>query len=736
MPTFLLEVGTEELPADFVDSAIAQWQSLVPKSLDEQFLTPEGIEVYGTPRRLGVLIKGLPVQQPDREEEVKGPPAKAAFKDGKPTQAAEGFARKQGVELDALEVRETDKGEFVFALKKTSGRPATEILTELIPQWITRLEGRRFMRWGDGELRFPRPIRWLVALLDGDVLPIELVNGSETIKSDRISQGHRVLHPEPVEIPQAEDYVDSLRHAYVEVDPKEREKEIDRKVLEKAQELGGTLIRTTLNSEGEQQLGNTSFSQVVSLTDEVKNIVEWPTAIVGKFDEEFLELPSVVLITVMQTHQRYFPVESVRHEQTDEPKLLPYFITVSNGDPAKAKIIAAGNERVIRARLADAQFFYKTDTAKPLEDYLPQLEKVTFQQDLGSMLDKVKRIEKIAAQIVDQLTVSETERSNILRAASLCKADLVTQMVYEFPELQGIMGEEYAKKSGESEAVARAIEEHYLPRSAFDLLPQSTESRIVALADKLDTLVSIFGVGMLPTGSSDPFALRRAANAVINITWEAEFSLNLQQLLEQIAADFVEAYPGKTAPVKSLQEFFLQRIRTLLEEEWTIDYDLVNAVLGENDPEYTERALKDVLDVRARALFLQAIRNNGKLDEIYETVNRSTRLAAQGDLDTQQLEPAAVVRTELFQKPSEQAFYDAIVQLVPQTQASQEQRNYQQLVDALAKIAPTVSTFFDGAESVLVMDPDLEIRRNRLNLLGLLRNHARVLADFGAIVKS
>jgi glycyl-tRNA synthetase beta chain len=482
--------------------------------------------------------------------------------------------------------------------------------------------------------------------------------------------------------------------------------------------------------------------QVVStaVLDEVKNLVEWPTAIRGKFDPEFLSLPKAVLETVMETHQRYFPVESVRHEPTDEIQLLPYFITVSNGDPAKAKIIAAGNERVIRARLADAQFFYKTDTAKPLEDYLPQLEKVTFQQDLGSMLDKVKRIEKIAAQIVDQLTVSEivseTERTNIRRAASLCKADLVTQMVYEFPELQGIMGEEYAKKSGESEAVARAIEEHYLPRSAFDFLPQSTESRIVALADKLDTLVSIFGVGMLPTGSSDPFALRRAANAVINITWAAEFPINLEQLLEQIAADFVEAYPGKTNPVESLQEFFLQRIRTLLEEERTIDYDLVNAVLGENDPEYTERALKDVLDVRDRALFLQEIRNNHKLDEIYETVNRSTRLAAQGDLDTQQLEPAAVVRTELFQKPSEQAFYDAIVQLVPQTQASQEQRNYQQLVDALAKIAPTVSTFFDGAESVLVMDPDLEIRRNRLNLLGLLRNHARVLADFGAIVKS
>ena len=717
MPTFLLEVGTEELPADFVDSAIAQWQSLVPKTLDEQFLTPEGIEVYGTPRRLGVLIKGLPVQQPDREEEVKGPPAKAAFKDGKPTQAAEGFARKQGVELDALEVRETDKGEFVFALKKTSGRPATEILTELILQWITRLEGRRFMRWGDGELRFPRPIRWLVALLDADVLPIELVNGSEIIKSDRLSQGHRVLHPEPVTISQASDYVQCLRSAYVKIDPEQRKTEIYRQVGVKAKEVDGQVVST-------------------AVLDEVKNLVEWPTAIRGKFDPEFLSLPKAVLETVMETHQRYFPVESVRHEPTDEIQLLPYFITVSNGDPAKEKIIRAGNERVIRARLADAQFFYKTDTAKPLEDYLPQLEKVTFQQDLGSMLDKVKRIEKIAAQIVDQLTISETERTNILRAASLCKADLVTQMVYEFPELQGIMGEEYAKKSGESEAVARAIEEHYSPRSAFDFLPEPTESRIVALADKLDTLVSIFGVGMLPTGSSDPFALRRAANAVINITWAAEFPINLQQLLEQIAADFVEAYPGKTNPVESLQQFLLQRIRTLLEEERNIDYDLVNAVLGENDPEYTERALKDVLDVRDRALFLQAIRNNGKLDEIYETVNRSTRLAAQGDLDTQQLEPAAVVRTELFQKPSEQAFYDAIVQLVPQTQASQEQRNYQQLVDALAKIAPTVSTFFDGAESVLVMDPDLEIRRNRLNLLGLLRNHARVLADFGAIVKS
>jgi glycyl-tRNA synthetase beta chain len=311
-------------------------------------------------------------------------------------------------------------------------------------------------------------------------------------------------------------------------------------------------------------------------------------------------------------------------------------------------------------------------------------------------------------------------------------------MVGEFPELQGIMGQKYALASGEPEAVATAIFEHYLPRGAGDSLPQTITGQVVALADRLDTLVSIFGLGMLPTGSSDPFALRRAANAVVNITWAADLPINLHQLLQKIVANFVAKYPKTKSEelVRQLQEFFLQRIRNLLQDERNTDYDLVNAVLGENDPEYTERALKDLLDVRDRALFLQTIRNNGKLNEIYETVNRSTRLAAQGDLDKAQLQPETVVSPELFQKASEQAFYDALVQIVPQTQASQEQRNYQLLVDGLAKIAPTVSAFFDGAESVLVMDADPNIKRNRLNILGLLRNHARVLADFGAIVKS
>ncbi|MDJ0615511.1 MAG: glycine--tRNA ligase subunit beta [Calothrix sp. MO_192.B10] len=715
MPAFLLEVGTEELPASFLSGAITQWKSHIPQSLADNNLNSEDIQVYGTPRRLAVLITGLPSRQEDREEEVKGPPVKAAFKDGKPTKAAEGFAKKQGVAIDALSVRPTEKGEFVFVNKVIPGRQVADILTELVPQWIFGLEGKRLMRWGDGDLRFSRPIRWLVTLLDDQVLPIELVNGSKTISSDRISCGHRILHPESVTIAQATDYVDTLRHGSVMVDTEERAAIITEQVQAAAKKVNGC-------------------TQIYpDLLAEVTNLVESPSAVVGKFESEFLQLPVEVITTVMVSHQRYFPVFTGANTQ----ELLPYFITVSNGDTAKADIIATGNERVIRARLADGQFFYEADLKNPLDSFLPELAKVTFQEDLGSVLDKAGRVAKIAAMIAEQLQLGENDSHNVHRAALLCKADLVSQMVYEFPELQGVMGEKYALVSDEPSAVAKAIFEHYLPRGADDILPQTITGQVVGLADRLDTLVSIFGLGMIPTGSSDPFALRRAANAVINITWAGNLGINLQQLLEQVATDFVADHDkDKGQLITSLQEFFLQRIRTLLQDEKQIDYDLVNAVLGENDPEYTARALQDLLDVRDRAIFLQDIRQNGTLEQIYETVNRSTRLAAQGDLDTNQLQPEAVVDKKLFQKPSESAFYQGLVKLVPQTQAAQQSRNYQQLVSALAEIAPIVSNFFDGPESVLVMDPEPAIQRNRLYLLGLLRNHSRVLADFGAIVKN
>ncbi len=715
MSDFLLEVGTEELPASFVADALQQWRVLIPQSLTQNNLAIKSLEVYGTPRRLAVLITGLPAKQPDRVEDVKGPPSQAAFKDGQPTKAAVGFARKQGVEVEKLEIRPTDKGDFVFVRQTIPGRVTTEILGEIATSWILQLEGKRFMRWGDGDLKFPRRIERLVALLDDTVLPIELINGSETIKSDRITSGHRVLHPQPVTLNNANDYVSSLRSAFVDVDVTERTTKIQEQVESAARNLGGHL------------------ANYPELLAEVTNLVEWSSAVVGKFDEEFLLLPPEVITTVMVTHQRYFPVfkavsgnlSGVSANKTQSvDTLLPYFITVSNGDPLKSDIIAAGNERVIRARLADGQFFYNADLAKPLESYLPKLEKVTFQEDLGSVRAKVERIVRITKLINEQLDAPESQE--IERAALLCKADLVTQMVYEFPELQGIMGQKYALASGESAAVATAIEEHYLPKSAGDVMPQSLPGQVVGIADRLDTLVSIFGLGMLPTGSSDPFALRRAANAIINIVWMANLPINLDALLEQVAS--------KETKVQ-LQEFFIQRIRNQLQDERGIDYDLVNAACSDQDTEYNLRALTDLLDVRDRALFLQTIRNNHTLEKIYETVNRSTRLAIQGNLDTNELNPEGVVNPALFQKSSESAFYEGLVQLVPQTQTAKRDRNYQQLVTAISEIAPIVSKFFDGDDSVLVMDNDPDIKQNRLNLLGLLRNHSRVLGDFGAIVK-
>ena len=745
----MLEVGTEELPADFVASALEQWRSQLPQTLADHLLTPEHIEIFGTPRRLAALITGLPDHQPDQSEDLKGPPAQAAYKDGQPTKAAAGFARKQGVDLADLEVRTTPKGDFVFVHKTTQGQPTPDLLQALIPDWILKLEGKRFMRWGDGDLRFQRPIRWLVALWDDHVLPITLENGSETITSDRHSQGHRVLHPESVRLDHAQDYVTALQAAAVQVDPHQRRTDIERQIQTLAQDLGGQAALPP------------------DLLTEVTHLVEWPTAVAGQFEPEFLQLPPEVITTEMVSHQRYFPVQaqdngkqhktSRKNRKAAKSKpptadrqptadrrpptspLLPHFITISNGDPAKSDLIAAGNERVIRARLSDGQFFYQADRTQPLDAYLPQLDTVTFQADLGSMRQKVDRIQQNVTRIGQQLALDDATQQLIQRAAQLCKADLVTQMVGEFPELQGIMGQKYAIASGEPDAVATAIMEHYLPRGAGDDLPQTLPGQVVALADRLDTLVSIFGLGLLPTGSSDPFALRRAGNAIINIIWAAQLPLNLHQLVQAGAQACTQ--PTETAQARGdlqtqLQDFLLQRLRSLCQEELGIDYDLINAVLPEEDADYAQRALVDVVDGRDRVQFLQHSRADGTLDQIYEIVNRAARLARQGDLDTHQLDPTTVIQPDWFQQTSEQAFYEALLQLLPETQATQTDRNYRRLVQGLAAIAAPISNFFDGSDSVLVMTDDLNLRQNRLNLLGLLRNHARILADFGAIVKS
>ena len=710
---FLLEIGTEELPTSFINHAINQWKQIIPTSLEKNFLTSESISVYGTPRRLAVTISGLLEKQKERSELIKGPSVKAAFNEGIPTAALEGFVRKQNITIDCLEIRSTKKGDCVFVDKKIHGIETIKILPKLIHIWINTLEGKRFMKWGNSSFKFSRPIRWIVSLCDSQVLPIKIENGSTIINSDSFSYGHRTLNPGPINIPHASSYLDILRSAYVEADPIKRRNIVDNDIKAIAKNLGGVI----------------DTSQ--ELLAEVVNLVEYPTAILGNFDQEFLELPDEVIRTVMIKHQRYFPIK-----ETYSNQLLPQFISISNGDPNKSAIIIRGNEKVLKARLSDAQFFYISDCNQSLSSYLPKLENVTFQKELGSIRDKVNRIINIVKKISYQLQLTPQQREEIIRTSLLCKTDLVTQMVYEFPELQGIMGEKYALVSGEPEIVAQGIFDHYLPRGSNDQMPKSLTGIVVGIADRLDTLIGIFGIGMIPTGSSDPFGLRRAANSIISIIWESQLSINLPDLIFQECNSFILSKPNRESPLELLEHFFVQRVQSLLQDEIKIDYDLVNAVLGDTDSEYIECALQDITDLKRRAQFLQNIRKNGTLDKVYQTVNRSTRLAKQGSLEYTELDPHKIIDTNLFEKSSEQKLYDSLLNLVSTVDVIKNNKNYDLLIEGLINITPAVSEFFDGEDSVLVMDRNHQVKQNRLNLLGILRNYGRILADFGVIVKN
>ena len=708
MASFLLEVGTEELPASFIVDALRQWQERIPKNLHEHQLTTGKVSVYGTPRRLAVLIEGLPIEQSDRRLEIKGPAIGSAFVNGdpqgEPTKALLGFVKSKGIGLKDIFIKETDKGEFVFANQQIVGRATTEILQELAIAWITGLEGKRLMRWGYGDLKFPRPIRWLVSLFNSQILPIAL----ENVQSDRISQGHRVLHPRSVIIDTAIDYVATLREAFVVVDGNERQRH----------------IFTQINSIVELFGGKAEIPE--DLLEEVTYLVEFPTAVIGEFEREFLELPPPVIKTEMVSHQRYFPVYSVKNPD----QLLPRFITISNGDPDKSRLVAAGNGRVIRARLSDGKFFYDSDRAVHLETFLPLLEKVTFQAQLGSVAEKVARIRAIAKLVIasiSNLATTEADQVLIDRTAQLCKADLVTQMVKEFPELQGQMGYYYALSSEEPIAVATGIREHYQPRGASDLLPTSLTGKIVAISDRIDTLVGIFGLGIIPTGSSDPFALRRAANGIVQIAWENGFALDLPKLLQEAIALYVEknllAKPAE-AVLENLYKWFKQRCETSLAEQG-IEYDLVEAVMGNEDVAYTLQGLSNLTRIKERAHFLQQSRKSATLEAIYEPIVRASRLAVQGDLDSLILDVKAIINPDLLIEPAERDLYQAIADLP--SQPSDEQ-----LMEGIIAIAPVLAKFFDA---VLVMAEDPQVRQNRLNLLGIIRNYSRQLADFSPILK-
>jgi len=718
LATFLLEIGTEELPADFARLALPQLEHLVRSDLAEQRLSHGAVTCTSTPRRLSVLVADLAAGQQDLEEERKGPPAGQAFKDGVPSQAAIGFAKRCGIEATALEVRETAKGAFVFARVREAGRPSAEVLAQQIPLWIQALQGRRFMRWGEGDNRFSRPVRWLVALLDANLIPITLKGSDPEVVAGQQSRGHR-LWAESVTIPSADRYVETLAAVGVEVNRASRRAAIEQAVQQAAAALGA---RPDLPEE---------------LLEELTDLVEAPQLFEGSVAEHYLSLPAELLATVMRSHQRYVPLYRLDAELDPlaldaRDCLLPLFLCIGNGLAAATATVRRGNERVLKARLADAEFFVQADRAVASIDRRDQLDRVTFAEGLGSLRDRCERLEWFTDVLLELLPLTSTNADQARRAAHLCKHDLVSQMVGEFPELQGVIGAKYLVAEGEPREVALAVLEHYLPRGAGDRLPSSAAGAVLALAERLELLLSIYAKGERPSGSSDPYALRRAGNGLLQILWAQGWGLDLQALLQRASAHWAELFPdfAVDGPALALElgEFLRQRLLSLLEEE--LPADLVQAVAGESVA--LARVISDPADARQRAELLVKLRSQGTLAAVQAVVQRASRLAEKGDLPASVLAPGSVVQPALFEKSSETAMLQVLKQLEPIATGSDPGR-YAHLAEGLTAGAAALAAFFDGDQSVMVMADDPEVRRNRLNLLAVLRNQASVLADFSRI---
>ena len=716
MATFLLEIGTEELPADFARLAPPQLKERVAADLRESRLGFTSLHATSTPRRLALSVEGLTNRQSDLAEERKGPPAAQAFCDGEPTKAAIGFARRCGVEIEQLQIRDTPKGPFVFARTLEVGQAAEVVLPSLIPAWIWSVQGRRFMRWGEGEGRFSRPLRWLVVLLDSKVIPVELASCDPPLRSDRFSRGHR-LEPAPVEIANAAVYASTLAAVDVQVE----------------RHIRAEWIRGHLEQVAREAAAQADLPQ--SLFDELVDLVESPQLIEGGIEQRFLALPPEVLSTVMRSHQRYVPL--VRMDAAQDPLaldahevLLDRFLCVGNGRAEAADTIQRGNERVLRARLADAEFFLAADQAVASTDRRDALNRVTFAEGLGSLRDRCDRLEWFADLLLEYLPLSAGTASHVRRASHLCKHDLVSQMVGEFPELEGVMGGKYLLAEGEAPEVALAVLEHYLPRGAGDGLPSSEAGAVVAMAERLELLLSIYAKGERPSGSSDPYALRRAGNGLLQILWCRRWSLDLIAVLERATVYWAELFPSfavdPEALGKELGVFLRQRLISLLEEEG-FDSDLVQAVAGETMA--LDRVLRDPQDARKRVDLLMELRRTGDLAVVQAVVQRAARLAENGNLDPAICSATGVVTESLFSSPSEAVMLEVVRRLEFCATGTASDR-YSQLARGLSESSAALAAFFDGEHSVMVMCDEQQVRTNRLNLLSVLRNQAWVLGDF------
>lgn len=688
----LLEIGTEEIPSRFIPQALEEMKVILHRELEAQRVAWGEIKGMSTPRRLTLFAELEENQRPLQKERI-GPPASAAFDpQGRPTKAAEGFARKEGVGVKDLEVIETEKGKYLCVRRQEGGRQTLEILSEILPRLITSIPFPKSMRWSDLEIQFARPIHWIMALFNGEVVPFTLGH----VKSDTFTRGHRFLHPDPLAIQGMSDYLDKLRQASVIVDPEERTELIRRQIEEAAQQVGGRPVDDE------------------DLMEEVTYLVEYPVAVLGAFDREYLALPREVLISAMQQHQRYFPVTD------DKGNLLPYFVAVSNTAARDIEVVRAGNERVLRARLADAQFFFQEDQKVPLEERVDQLKGVIFQTKLGTSYEKVMRFRELAVKLAVKLAdeLAPEQREVVSRGAYLCKADLVTEMVGEFPQLQGVIGREYALLTGEDPSVAQVIYEHYLPRFAGDQLPASAAGDLVSIADKLDTIIGCFGVGLIPTGTSDPFALRRQALGIIHVILGKGYPLSLSALirmgLEQLMPKLERPPDEVEADVLS---FFRGRFTNLLISQG-YPADLVEAVLAVQ--------MDDLVDARRRMEALDTFRKRPEFEPLTVAFKRVANILKKVEFGKRP-DPS------LFDAPQEGDLHRRYQETEGKFSRSMAAKDYEGALAQLAMLRAPVDAFFDH---VMVMAEDERVRANRLALLGEINRLFSQMADFTLVGSS
>lgn len=683
MDTLLLEIGTEEIPARFLPKINIQLAELVAKKFADKKIPYDTVKVYSTPRRLAFLLTGLAKQQPDNMLEAKGPAFKIAkTPEGEYSKAAQGFARSQGVDLADL----VEKDGYIYAVKKLLGQNVQDLLPELLLEIIQELNFPKNMRWANYDIRFVRPIHWLVALLNEQVIPLTIAE----VSSGNFTYGHRFLSAGKITLKHAQDYAETLRAEHVIVDPDEREAMIVEQIKTIAQQNQAT---AKIDEE---------------LLEEVVYLVEYPTALCGHFDPEFLVLPKEAIITPMKEHQRYFPLFS---EKTGE--LTPMFITVRNGNDYNLAVIAHGNARVLRARLSDASFFFNEDRKQKLEIRLQKLKNVVFQDGLGSMYDKVERIEKLAVRFAQM--VDYQDLAIVKHTAHLAKADLVTGMVCEFTELQGIMGREYAKLEGETPLVYEGIFEHYLPRFAGDILPSTATGIFVGLADKIDNIVATFSRGLIPTGSQDPYALRRQALGIVNVLANSTYKLPLDKIIMAACETLNISGQEQQDLTAKLQEFFTLRVKNLLIEQG-LRYDLVDAILA--------MQLMDMQDTLKRA---KAIKEFAVSQEFVSTVQAFVRVANL----TKNVAQAGVVREEKLLEAAEIELCKQFNQQKTAIEAAITEGEYLVALQVINKLVEPINYFF---EKVMVMDKDEEIKNNRLALLVNIRELVLKIVDFTKVV--